>query len=473
MKKDNNAFDDEDRLGSLVSRFENMIKDDQNFFFDAEDFEEIIDYYISRSDKKKTEYAITAALNQHPNHSVFLLKKAQHLISVDKTTEALQLLGDLEKIDPYNTEVYMIKGAVYSQLNKFEKAIEAYKQSLIDDSNSSEVYTNIAFEYENLGKYEQAINYLKLALERDVDDYGLLYELSFCYEIIGKQESGLNFFLDFLNEYPYSKEGWYNLGMLYSSLELYEKAIQSYEYALAIDEHFLSVILSKAHSLSSLGEHQQAIHTYKEALKLDKHDASTYYLVGENYANLEEYPKAIEYYKKCLKLDDKHSDAWIGIGIAKNELNKPEAATKYIRKAVQLEPYNSDFWSMLAFTESRAGNTERAINSYEKTLQIDESQPSIWIEYADLLAENEQIREASEAMKRAETLHPDDEAIKYRRSAYLMLLGKKKEAMAVLEKALKINPGNYDYFLNYDDSLRISEDALNLIEAYIEKQNKY
>lgn len=473
MKEDNQSYGGEDRLESLVNRFEEMIKANQNYFFDVDDFEELIDYYISRSKKQKTEYAISEALNQHPNHAGFLLKKAQYLVSMDKTNDALQLLGDLEKIDPYNSEVFMMKGAVYSQLNQFNQAIEAYHQALIDESNSAEVYTNIAFEYENLGKYEKSISFLKLALQHDVTDIGILYELSFCYEIIGKQEAGINFFQDYLSKYPYSKEGWYNMGMLYSSYELYEKAIEAYEYALAIDETFLSVILSKAHALSSMGHFNAAIKTYKDALRIDKHDSSTYYLIGENYSNLEEYSKAIEYYKKCLKLDDKHSDAWVGIGIAKNELGSPEAATKYIWKAVQLEPYNSDFWTILAYTESRAGNTERAIASYEKTLQIDESQPSTWMEYTDLLVDNDQLIKAVEVISRAEELHPKDDSLKYRSAAYLLLLGRKNQALEALEKALKLNPKNYSYFMDYDDSFPMNDDVIHLIESYIEKENKY
>jgi tetratricopeptide (TPR) repeat protein len=269
-----------------------MVQANDTYFYDVEDFESLIDYYISRSNKKLTEVAIREALEQHPNHTGFLLKKAQYFISVDKNDKALDLLNRLEKVDPYNFDIFLIKGGLYSQLNKFNKAIEQYHKAL-NEENAAEVYTNIAYEYENMGKYQKAIGYLKMALDSDPEDYGLLYELSFCYEITQENQKGIAFFKDYINEFPFSKEAWYNMGMLYSASGEYESAIEAYEYALAIDESFLSVILSKAHALGAAGKYNASINAYKDSLKFDSDDASTYYLIGENYSSLNAFEQAI------------------------------------------------------------------------------------------------------------------------------------------------------------------------------------
>ncbi|MFW5975108.1 MAG: tetratricopeptide repeat protein, partial [Bacteroidota bacterium] len=243
MREEENPFEGFGHIDTLRQRFEQMLQKNDSYFYDVEDFENLIDYYISRSNKKLTEMAIREALEQHPNHNGFILKKAQYYISIDKYDEALTLLNQLEKIDPYNIEIFFIKGGLYSQLNKFNKAIEQYKKAL-NEENAAEVYTNIAYEYENMGKYKKAIDYLKEALHSDPEDYGLLYELSFCYEITGEMQQGIRFFKQFINENPFSKEAWYNIGMLYSAAGEYENAIEAYDYSLAIDETFLSVILS-------------------------------------------------------------------------------------------------------------------------------------------------------------------------------------------------------------------------------------
>lgn len=472
MNEEKNPIDNNSSINSLRKRFEEMVKMNQTLFFDVDDFENLIDYYMSRSKKHFTEIAIREALEQHPKHNGFLLKKAQHLIAVEKNMEALELLDLLEKSDPFNSEVFFIKGGLYSQLNKFSLAIEQYLKALTDE-NSSEVYTNIAYEYENLGKYSMAIKYLKKALQHDVEDYGILYELSFCFEITNKHEEGIAFFNQFLDQYPFSKEAWYNLGMLYSSATYYEQAIDSYDYALAIDDSFLSVLLSKAHAHAVSGNYMQSIKTYKEAIAHDGDDASTLYLIGENYSNLEKYTKAIEYFEECIKLDANHTDAWAGIGIAKSELELPETASKYIKKAIELEPYNADYWSMLAYVQNQAGHITRAISSYEKTLELDEKQPEVWMDYADLLIDNGFMHKAIEKMEKAVKVHPDNDELMYRAAAYLILAGEEKKALTKLESALELNVENFTFFLDYDPSFRINKDIVRLIESYIEKSKYY
>ena len=41
-----------------------------------------------------------------------------------------------------------------------------------------------------------------------------------------------------IDQQPYSELAWFNLGSAYQGLKLYEKAIDAYQYAVAIDEKF-------------------------------------------------------------------------------------------------------------------------------------------------------------------------------------------------------------------------------------------
>ena len=144
-----------------------MVRDDQHYFFDLDEFEELIDYYLFNNEIRKAESCIAIALEQYPGETGILLKKAQFLISTDKNEKALKILSDLDGSNFDDYEIHMAKGNLYSQLDRSEKAIEEYTLALHDSDDLDEILSNIAFEYENLGKYEKAIEFLTQASEQN------------------------------------------------------------------------------------------------------------------------------------------------------------------------------------------------------------------------------------------------------------------------------------------------------------------
>ena len=240
------------QMDALISRFEEMIKNSKEFFFDVQDFEDIIDYYLERSDFSNCQKAIEAAKNQHPSCTAFKFKQALYLISINKHNDSLNILNELEILEPSNPEIYLTKGVIYSHQKKYDLSINAYKMAIKFADDPEDIYTNIAFEYENIGDYLRAINYLKKVLEINPENEAIIYELSFCYELSGQSEECVEFYENFIDKNPYSKSAWFNLGIAFSNIDKYEKAIDAYDFCLAIDETFASAYFNKANALAHL-----------------------------------------------------------------------------------------------------------------------------------------------------------------------------------------------------------------------------
>jgi len=86
-----------------VERYEEMIRNHDQYFFDAQAFENIIDYYIEKNDPPKALQVAEYACNQHPFAAVFLVKQAQLLVIASRTAEAfaaLEKAAMLEASDP-------------------------------------------------------------------------------------------------------------------------------------------------------------------------------------------------------------------------------------------------------------------------------------------------------------------------------------------------------------------------------------
>ena len=123
-----------------VALFESMLKDNTFTFFDAEDFEVIIEYYFHLRFKDKANKALKMGLDQYPNDLTLLLIKVETLNSSEKFEKSLKILLKLNEFYPGNIEVILGLGKIYSILENFPKAIDSfndvYKLILLDPSQN-------------------------------------------------------------------------------------------------------------------------------------------------------------------------------------------------------------------------------------------------------------------------------------------------------------------------------------------------
>jgi len=463
----------DDEIKDLVDKFEQKIKFNQNFFFDVEEYEILIDYYIDNENIPYTHQLIQHAVSQHPDSVGILLKKAQLYAYADNTDKALELLAKLEDMDPDNSDVFFTKGAIYSQLKRYEKAIEEYHKAIKRAEELDEVYINIAFEYENLGNYDKAIEYLKKALEISPENEMVLYELSMSFEFAKRNDESIDFFKDYLNENPYSYVAWLNLGTAYNSQDLNEKAVQAFDYAIAIDDLNSSAYYSKAATYVGMEEYVKAIDVYNEILLMDKNSAIPYYYIGECYEKMEDFNAAIDYHSRSIKHDEYFSDAWLGRGISFYELKKVPQSIHDIKKAISLNEDNAEYQLILAeilHKEKMEGATE----IYQKVINEDPNNTDAWLDYSDSLRDNGDIEAAIEIISNGLNAMPKNVELYYRLAAYQLLNREVKTAYITIAIALEIDAEPLSDFFDYISELKLEAYFIEIIEQFkkdIENQN--
>ncbi|MGE5424000.1 MAG: tetratricopeptide repeat protein [Syntrophothermus sp.] len=456
---------------TLTRRFEKMMLNGEHYFFDVDEYEEIIDFYLFKNDNKKANSCIHFALEQHPGNVNLLLRKAQMLISRDKTENALQILNDLDKYDSTDHEVHLMKGNLYSQLDKPEKAIEEYLlASRMEPEDLDEIYSNISFEYENIGKYEKAIDYLILALENNPSNEGALYEISFCFEISQQTERAVRFLEKYLDNSPFSKAAWFNLGIAYSNLELYEKAIEAYDYAIAIDETFASAYFNKANCYANLNEYKKAIETYLETAFYEDPEPLTYYYIAECFEKMEDYNAAITYYKKAISLDPDFADAWLGIGMAHDALVQYQLALTYIEKAIAISPTIPDYWFIQGDIQIKFNRINDGIKSYLKVIEMEPENSEIWLELSIVYSDLEDYDKAESTLREGIKWHESNPDFYFSIAFYLLKLGKTRQAYEKLDKAMSLDPEGYQRMFDLFPEMKDNANVNGIIETY--KQRK-
>jgi tetratricopeptide (TPR) repeat protein len=438
---------------SLVGRFEKMLSQEAHFFFDVDEFEEIIEYYFFKNEQRKAHTTIQKALEQHPGNCPILVRLAQYQVNARKDYEALRILKDTEPFTDADSEYFIIRGNIYSQLEKPEKAIEEYKRAINGADNIDEIYSSIAFEYENLGKYDRSIEYLLKAIEINPENDAALYELTFCCEVSQQTDRCIRFLTDFLDQHPYSVTAWFNLGVTYSNLELFEKALDAYDYVLAIDETFSSAYFNKANCYANLGNYPKAIETYRETIFYEEPEPVTYYYIAECYEKLKDFNSSITYYQKATDLDPEFADAWLGIGISHDELGKPQEALPFILKALQLSPTVPEYWFIYGDIQIKLSRIEEGIAAYRKVTELDPDDADIWLDLSVVYADRQEYDKGLEVLEEGLVHHGSNPDFYYGKAWYLFLTGKSRQAIETLTIAVNIDAeGHKRLFVTFPEA---------------------
>lgn len=468
------SYQDEQERLELVRRFENMVARDESYFFDTDEFEALIDYYLERSKIKQAGHVLKYAKNMYPESTLFLLREAQVLASSGKLSKAIPRLKNLLRFEPQNEEILLNLAHMYSQLHQHKEAIGYLEEAMkyADEELKDELWIELALEYENLDQWDKAIETLKSAIKVNPENEMALYEIAYCYDMAERQEDSISFFESFIDDEPYSFPAWYNLGNLHMKLEQYEEALHAYDYCLVIQEDFTPAYLNKANALVKLEQYKKAILVYNELLLHEPAQASTLCCIGECYERLGELEQADEFYAKALELEQEYADAWVGHGVVADLRGDTAVALPLFTRALGIEPHNVDYRLLYAAALKKAEQWEAARAEYEIISTAEPDNTDLWLDYSDLLMRIDDALGAIAMIDASLENVNDTYDLRYRSVAYLYRSGKQKEAYAQLEQLLSESFENSQSLLEYLPELASDPHVILLLELYKDQNHE-
>ena len=110
-----NLSHEEEENSLSLSKFESMLKTNKVFFFDSEEFEDIILHYMDTGRLNLAKKALKLGLEQHPKSTGLKLVQVEMLVYEDKLDIAEKLLNELYAIEPTNEEIYIQKANINLQ----------------------------------------------------------------------------------------------------------------------------------------------------------------------------------------------------------------------------------------------------------------------------------------------------------------------------------------------------------------------
>ena len=432
----------EEELAITLRKYHEMKESKENYFFDVGDFENLFDHFLEQGEFNQATEVLELSNDQHPLATSLMIRKAQLNIVKGQLNDALTLLNKVEKIEPFNVDLLIIKANVFSQMHQHEKAILYYGKALEHQpGNETEIMLDMAMEYQELMQYEKSILMLASLLDNDPENEIALHEIAHCYERIEEVSDGIEFFHTFLNDHPFSATAWFNLGDLFARQDMAEKAIESYDFAISIKEDFAHAYFNKASVYANEGDYKNALDHFIECSHHEGSNPLTYCFIGECFEKLADYNMALHYYDKVLEIDENWSDAWMGKAAVFVLMNEDKKALPAIQKAIELIPENAEYWNFAAKLYARLKKDEDAVLAFEKLLDIDAENIDVWLDYASYFDNLGETTNAVEIMMEGLSFHGENAIFNYRMTALLLKSGNEPEALIFLGEALL---GDYD-----------------------------
>ena len=422
-----------------LTRFESMLKTNDVLFFDAEEFENIANYYIESGKIALARKAVKLGLEQHPTSSNLRLFKAELFIFENKFEKAEQILTELHELEPHNEEVFIQKANIYSKQDDHKKAIYLLEQAIDLTNDPADVYNLIGMEYLFIEDFQNAkLSFMK-CLEVDEQDYSALYNVIYCFDFLEQHTEAIDYLNMFLNNNPYCEVAWHQVGKQYFGLKEYEKALSAYDFAIISDDRFVGAYLEKGKVLEKLGRYTEALENYQITLELEDPTSVALLRMGKCYDKLGSDELAIKHFERCVHEDPLLDNGWIAItDFYKKRLNF-QKALYYINKAINIDSDNVLYWKRYAKINHRLKFYEEAEEGYRRTLELGNYELETWLNRADILLQLGEHNAAVINLTQAMEFYPENAEVAFRLAGLNYAQGSDIQGRYFLKNGLKLD----------------------------------
>lgn len=432
--------DSEANQYQILEKYEAMLQSNKVLFFDSNEFEFIIHYYMDHGMVQNAKNANRLGLSQHPLSIALQLLEVEILTFEDKLDKAQLLLSKIQEIDPENSEVFIQKASILSKQSLHNEAIIELKKALYNTEDKADVLALLGMEYLFTDDFENAKLQFYECLKLDPDDYSALYNSINCYVYLDDPKGAIVFLNEFLETNPYCEIAWHQLGLQYSDLEDYKNALTSFDFAIISDDTFVGAYIEKAKVLEKLKKYEEAIELYTLTLSLEDPTSYAYLRIGKCYEKLHRNDKALEFFTKAVEEDPLLDKGWLAITGHHKKNKEYQKALYYINKAIDIDAENSRYWKNYAIINKLLGFYEEAERGFRKSIEFGEVSLQNWLDRSDILWKIGEKYATIACLEQALEYYTESAEILYRLAGVNFDMNFEDKGVIYLSSAFKIDP---------------------------------
>ena len=319
-----------DEFKESHSLYLKMKREGVSCYLDSDEFINISDYYVELGNIDEAEDVLAKAVKIHPEVKTLRVAYAGVLICNYKFEQAKNLIKNVSETDSYDVlylqaQLLCAVEKKYQQANViFHKWIDYIDKDFDDDDLDYDTSLSCdegCYDYSSKNRdarFRIIMSYIEFADKKNQDIYvrqwlkgyisrfnniGKYKEDYFvsetCYDL-GHYDILEEILTIILNENPYYEKGWTMLGISQHFLGDDAEALNSLQFALAINPDNILANLTYAQCMLANSNYEKALEYLLKSTKLASNSTQDYY-IGKCYYKLGDTEKAIAYFNKVFE----------------------------------------------------------------------------------------------------------------------------------------------------------------------------
>ncbi|MEZ0485977.1 tetratricopeptide repeat protein [Fibrella aquatica] len=245
--------------------------------------------------------------------------------------------------------------------------------------------------------------------QRDADYYT---DLGVAYYNQGAYEKAIRSYQKAIALKPDKDDTWNNLGIAYGKQNVHEQAVEAFQQALALNPEDGIAWYNLGLSYEDQGAHEEAVKAYQRAIDFNPdadEEVRWWNTLGVTYYNQSKYEQAISAFQRAIALEPDYVEAWFNLGLTYSEQGAHIHATNAFQKVVFLRPDDEAARINIGNVYLDQGLYEQAIESYQQAIAIEPEDYVAWYNLGISYDVQDMYKLAFEAYQRANELDQSDE----------------------------------------------------------------
>ncbi len=345
MKNQFASYFDKPEFKRTFAHYEDMLLSGSSFYFEATELTDIAEYYAMLGDSHKAEAALDYAIRLHPDNLDVLIFKARARLINGHLDEAKHILESIT--DNNDREVLFLKAELSLTEQNHKKANDIFRALIEIEGHEAETYADIIDLLVDNEKADLANDWIEEATARHPDNKVLSESAAYYYAQQERFEEAIDLYNRLLDTDAYSTLYWEELGKIYFQTEEYDKAIEAFEFAMAINsEENYYPMYAAANCYFNIGNYERAEEYYHTIYQKYPDAVDPLFHMGMCRVNRGDDDKAMEFFTEALATTQEKSSEqaqiYSQLSLIFSRKAQHEKAIAYVDEALKIYPDNTE-----------------------------------------------------------------------------------------------------------------------------------
>ena len=375
-------------------------------------FASLADNYMLIGQTDNSLRIVQKILSREPNHVVALELLSEIQIQKHEFEKAVSTLEKIIKIDPTHVEIHYRLITIYEIQGKWLDAANHYKTLLNLLGPNTLLSLKLSDLYMKNKAYDKAAETMALARSGDPNNVFILEALAQAYEFNKELAKSLAVYEELADLQEKNIMSVLKVGSLSLQTGQFEKSMNAFKKADALNPNVPEVQRSIGFSASQLKKNDEAIYYFEKAISLNGKDVLSMSLLSPLYQEKKWLNRADSLFEKILALDPDNDIILNNYSYSLAERGiKLERALSMVQKALKKSPNNANFLDTIGWVYYQMGLYELALKYVDQSHEKNRESWEVNDHLGDIHWKLKNTAQAIIFWQKALQLNPENETI--------------------------------------------------------------